>query len=206
MSATDKDKTTFPNAYSADFRALLGSRIFPWEGRWPGLAGDVFLAPGARVIGDVELAAGVSVWFNAVIRADVNSIRVGTGTNIQDNATLHVSGAYPLVIGSEVVVGHGAILHGCTVADRVLVGMGAIILDAARVASDVLIAAGAVVPAGLRIPSGCLLAGVPARIVRDLSAEEIASIGVAARQYQAQAAVMLRTLAEFPALNPSADG
>ncbi len=164
--------------------------IMPWQGKEPQIAPDVWLAEGVCIIGDVVIGARSSVWFNTVIRGDVHSIWIGEETNIQDLCVLHVShGRYSLWIGNRVTVGHRAIVHGAYVEDCCLIGMGACVLDGARIGSYSLIAAGSVVREGQHIPSGVLAAGVPARIVRELTEEERHSIEEAARHYVAYAAV-----------------
>lgn len=145
-------------------------------------------APGAVVRGDVEFGENCSVWYNAVVRADSAEIRVGAGTNIQDGCVLHVDEGFPLRLGEGVTVGHGAILHGCTVGDNTLVGMGATVLNGAVIGRDSIVAAGALVPQGHTYPDGMLLLGVPARAVRALSAEEIAQNRQNAAHYVAAAA------------------
>lgn len=150
----------------------------------PRLGRGVFLAPGAQVVGDVELGDDVSFWFQTAARGDVNSIRIGSGTNIQDGTVLHVTHVtHPLVIGQRVVVGHSAMLHGCTIEDGALIGIGARVLDGAVVETGAQVAAGALVAPGKRIPAGMLAMGVPARPVRELSAEERATIGEIADRY-----------------------
>jgi len=144
------------------------SGVYSFDGKTPRIANDVFVAPGAMIIGDVEIGPGSSVWFNVVIRADCNSVRIGSGTNIQDGAVLHVDPDAPLAIGNDVTVGHGAIVHGTTIGDRVLIGMGAVILSKSSVGNEALIAAGAVVPEGMAIGEGMLAAGVPAKEKRAL--------------------------------------
>ena len=150
----------------------------------PTIHESVFICEGARIIGDVVLEKDVSVWYNTVIRGDVNYIRVGERTNIQDNSILHVTyKKYPLIIGTDVTAGHGVILHGCTVKDSVLIGMGAILLDNCTVNSNSLIAAGTLVKEGFEVPEGVLVAGVPGKVIRDLSVEEIEKIRQSARNY-----------------------
>jgi carbonic anhydrase/acetyltransferase-like protein (isoleucine patch superfamily) len=150
----------------------------------PLLPESVFVAPGARVIGDVEMGEECSVWFNAVVRGDVNYVRIGRRTNIQDGAIIHVTlNRNPTVIGDEVTIGHGAILHGCTIKDRVLIGMGAKVLDRAVVGRYSIIAAGAVVREGFEVPERTLMAGVPARPVREVNDEEMKKIEVSAQNY-----------------------
>ena len=145
---------------------------------------SVFLASGVHVIGDVVIGKDSSIWFNAVVRGDVNLIRIGERTNIQDGCVLHVThetGA--LRIGNEVTVGHGAILHGCELSHRCLIGMGAIILDNAKINSYTLVAAGAMVRTRAEFPEGVLIAGVPARVVRELTPDERTMIEQSAEWY-----------------------
>lgn len=144
----------------------------------------MFVAEGARIIGDVTIGQESSVWFNTVIRGDVNSIVIGERTNIQDNCVLHVTHRrFALRIGSNVTIGHSVVLHGCTVEDNCLVGMGAIVLDNATIHTRSLIAAGALVQENFEVPEGMLVAGVPARIKRPLTAEEAAFLERSARNY-----------------------
>lgn len=132
-----------------------------------------WLAPGAIVVGDVEIGAESSIWYGTVVRGDVNSIRVGRRTNVQDQCVLHVTAErFPCVVGDEVTVGHRAVVHGCTVEDGALIGIGAVVLDGARVGSDAWVAAGALVPPGAVVPDGTLAVGVPARVRRTLDAAE----------------------------------
>ncbi|MFI6848283.1 gamma carbonic anhydrase family protein [Kitasatospora sp. NBC_00085] len=145
-------------------------------GRVPAVDPSAFVAPNAVVVGDVTVAAGASVWYGAVIRGDAESIRIGEGSNIQDNCTLHADQGFPLVIGERISVGHNAVLHGCTIEDDVLVGMNSTVLNGARIGSGSLVAAGAVVPQGMEVPPGSLVAGVPAKVRRELTEEERAGI------------------------------
>jgi carbonic anhydrase/acetyltransferase-like protein (isoleucine patch superfamily) len=133
---------------------------------------SVFVAPGAHIIGAVKLGEECSVWYGAVIRADINSIRLGAQTNIQDGCVLHVADAYACEIGERVTLGHRAIAHACKIEDEVLVGMNATILDGAVLGARSVIAAGAVVPKGMMIPPGSLVMGMPARVIRSLTLEE----------------------------------
>jgi len=152
--------------------------------RSPRLGEDAFVHESAHVIGDVTLGARVSVWFNAVIRGDVNYVRIGEETSIQDLCCLHVSyQTHPLVVGARVTVGHGAILHGCTIGDGCLIGLGSRVLDGAVVGADSMIAAGALVPPGLRVPSGSVAMGVPAQVVREVRPEERAHFAAAVARY-----------------------
>lgn len=144
------------------------------NGKSPQLGKDCYLADNATLIGDIEMGESCSIWFGAVLRGDVNSIKMGNKVNVQDNATLH--GTYqkhPLTIGNNVSIGHNAIAHGCTIKDNVLIGMGAIVMDACIVESNSIVAAGAVVLEGTHIPSGSIYAGVPAKKVKDITQELI---------------------------------
>ena len=149
----------------------------------PELHETVYVAPGAWVIGRVVMGEDSSVYFNTVIRGDTDSIFIGERTNIQDNSTLHVNKGDPVSIGSDVTVGHNAIVHGCTIKDRVLVGMGAIILDRAVIESDCYVAAGSLVAPGKTFPPGSMIMGSPAKAVRQLSQEEIDDIIRVASHY-----------------------
>ena len=147
--------------------------IRSFEGKQPSIASSAWIAPGAAVMGDVEIGEDSSLWYGAVVRGDVHRIRIGARTNIQDQATVHVTrDRFPTLIGDEVTVGHRAVVHGCTVGSRALIGIGAIVLDGAEVGEGAWVAAGAVVTPGTRIPPGCLAVGVPAQVVRELSTEE----------------------------------
>ena len=158
--------------------------LIPYKGVSPRLHETVFAVEGAAIIGDVEIGERSSVWFNAVVRGDVHYIRIGKRTNVQDNSTLHVTKeTYPLIIGDDVTIGHNVVLHGCTVKDRCLIGMGAIVLDNALIGSDTIIGAGALVTEGARIPPGSLVIGVPGKVVRALEPEEIARIKRSAMNY-----------------------
>lgn len=158
--------------------------ILPYLGIYPKIDESVFICEGVQIIGDVILAKDVNVWFNSVIRGDVNYIRVGERTNIQDGSILHVTyKKYPLIIGKDVSIGHGAVLHGCTVKDSVLVGIGAMLLDNCVVNSNSLIAAGALVKENFVVPEGVLIAGVPGKIIRELTEEEIEMIKQRSRNY-----------------------
>lgn len=152
-------------------------------GRVPHLAADSFVADGARIVGDVVLGRGASVWYNAVLRGDSAGIVVGDGSNVQDNVSVHVDAGHAVVIGSKVSIGHNAVVHGCTIGDGSLIGMGAVILSGAVIGAGCLIAGGAVVLGGTEIPDGSLVAGVPAKVRRPLSADERAGLIVNADIY-----------------------
>jgi len=159
--------------------------ILSLGGATPRVADDAFLAPTAVLIGDVTVESGASVWFGAVLRADFDAIVVGAGSCIQDNAVLHTAEGLPTLVGSNVAVGHLAMLEGCTVEDGALVGMGAIVLQRARVGAGAMIAAGAVVGEGREVPAGMLAAGVPAVVKKELDGSSREWVEIAAREYQA---------------------
>ncbi|MBI5249332.1 MAG: gamma carbonic anhydrase family protein [Desulfomonile tiedjei] len=147
--------------------------IYEYKGIQPRLGKDVFLAPGAVVLGDVEIGDGSNIWFNTVIRGDVNRVRIGSKTNVQDLCMLHVTGGrFPLTLGDEVIVGHRVVLHGCTIHDRALIGIGALVLDGAVVEEGAIVAAGAVVTPGTVIPANRVAVGIPARPTREPTQEE----------------------------------
>ncbi|MFN7963796.1 MAG: gamma carbonic anhydrase family protein [Thermoanaerobaculia bacterium] len=151
--------------------------LYPFKGRVPLLGQRVFLAPSAELSGEIELGDDVSFWFHTAARGDVNFIRIGAGSNIQDGTILHVTHeTHPLVLGKGVVVGHSAMLHGCTIEDNVLIGIGARVLDGAVVERGAQVGAGALVAPGKRVPAGHLVMGVPARVVRPLSEAEQGAI------------------------------
>ena len=159
--------------------------ILPVRGVYPEIPADCFVADNATVVGDVVLGPGCTVWFTAVIRGDVNSVRIGAGTNVQDGAVLHCTyqGA-ALAIGSRVSIGHRALVHGCTVADDVLIGMGAIVMDHAVVGAGCIIAAGAVVLENTVCAPGYLYAGVPARRVKAVTEAQLAGLRRTAANYR----------------------
>lgn len=163
--------------------------IAPFRGATPAIDPSAFVTASAVVIGDVVIGAESSVWFHAVVRGDIYPIRVGRRTNVQDQATLHVlSGRAATTVGDDVTIGHGAIVHGCTVGNRTLVGMGAIVLDGVVVGDDCLIGAGALLTPGTCIEPGQLVVGSPAKAVRPLTAEERASLLATAVNYARVAA------------------
>jgi len=146
--------------------------ILPYGDQTPDIAAGAWLAPGAVVIGEVVLGPRVTVLFNTVIRGDINRIEIGEGSNIQDLSMLHVADEWPCLVGRWVTVGHCVLLHGCQVEDVCLIGMGARVLNGARLGRGSIVAAGAVVPEGMQVPPGVLVAGVPARVKRDLRSDE----------------------------------
>jgi carbonic anhydrase/acetyltransferase-like protein (isoleucine patch superfamily) len=149
----------------------------------PRLHESVFAVESAVVVGDVEIGADSSLWFGAVVRGDVNSIRIGARTNLQDYAVVHVTGRAPTVLGDDVTVGHRATLHGCTVGDRCLVGIGAIVLDGAVIGEESVVAAGALVPPGMVVPPRSLAIGAPARVRRPLASAEVEGLAASAMRY-----------------------
>jgi len=170
-------------------------KIFPYREYLPKLGENVFLASGVKLIGNVEMGKDSSVWYNSVIRGDVHYIKIGESTNIQDCSMLHVTnGKFPLTIGNKVTIGHSVSLHGCTLQDLCLIGIGAIVLDGAIVQSNSLVAAGALVKQHFVVPSGKLVAGVPAKVIRDLTKEEIEDIEAGAHRYVEYARTTLESL------------
>lgn len=160
--------------------------IIELDGITPRVAQDAYVAPTAVLIGDVEIAAGASIWFGAVLRGDNSAIRIGEGSNVQDNCVIHCAKDLPTIVGANVTVGHMAMLEGCTIADGSLIGMGAIVLQRASVGSGSLIAAGAVVGEGVAIPPGVLAAGIPARVKKEIAGESQRWVESAAREYQSK--------------------
>ena len=158
----------------------------------PRLGTNVYLARGAVVLGDVTLGAHSSVWYNAVLRGDINRIVVGHHTNIQDNAVLHLADEFPCLVGNHVTIGHSAVVHACTVGNEVLVGMGAVILDGAVIGKQSIIGAKALVTQGAKIPPGSLVLGAPAKVVRALTPKERAGLKYWATKYVANAAYCLK--------------
>lgn len=163
---------------------LGGGLLLPFRETLPEVAPDAFVAHGATVIGDVEIGSGCSIWYGCTLRGDVNVIRVGELTNIQDGSVVHVTRrTHGTFIGSRCTIGHGAIIHGCTLQDGSYIGMRATVMDGAVVESGAMVAAGALVTPGRRVPSGELWAGSPAKLMRELRPDEVEYIEDAARHY-----------------------
>lgn len=153
------------------------------EGSVPDLARGAYVADGARVIGDVALGERASIWYNAVVRGDVNSIVIGARSNVQDNVSIHVDADHYALIGQDVSVGHNAVVHGCEIGNGCLIGIGSVVLSGAVIGAESLVAAGAVVLEGAQVPPRSLVAGVPAKVRRELTDEEVADLRQNAQRY-----------------------
>ena len=161
----------------------VGERLQRFLARKPTLSNDVFIAPSASVIGDVRLGERSSVWYGCVLRGDINYIRIGRCTNVQDGTVIHLADDYPALVGDYVTIGHAAVVHACEVQDECLVGMNATILDGAVIGTRSIVAAGSLVPQGMEVPPGSLVAGVPARVRRNLSGQEQEGLKAWAEKY-----------------------
>ena len=158
--------------------------LIDFQGEFPRLEDAVFVASGAAVIGEVHIGAESSIWYNTVVRGDVYPVRIGRRTNVQDGCVVHVTGGeHDTTIGDEVTIGHNAVIHGCDIADRCLVGMGSTILDGAVLEEESMVAAGALVPPGMQVPSGTLVMGTPASVARELTDQERAFMRLSAAKY-----------------------
>jgi carbonic anhydrase/acetyltransferase-like protein (isoleucine patch superfamily) len=162
--------------------------IYELDGQAPELPGDgnCFIADSASVIGNVRLSNAVTIWFGAVLRGDNDLIEIGEGSNIQDNATCHVDPGFPLRIGRNCTIGHNAIVHGCTIEDDALIGMGSIVMNGARIGRGSVVGAGAIVTEGKEFPDYSLIIGAPARVIRTLDPAQVEKMGGAARSYIAK--------------------
>jgi carbonic anhydrase/acetyltransferase-like protein (isoleucine patch superfamily) len=170
-------------------------KVFPYLDLYPTLDPSVFLASGVKIIGDVNIGKHSSVWYNSVVRGDVHYIKIGEMSNIQDCSMLHVTnGKFPLNIGNKVTIGHSVKLHGCTLMDLCLVGIGAIVLDGAVVEEKAMVAAGSVVKPHFIVPTGKLVAGVPAKVIRDLTKDEIDDIEASASRYMKYTQITIDSL------------
>lgn len=159
--------------------------IFALGADTPEIHDDTWVAPDANLIGKVVLEAGASVWFGCTIRADHEEIRVGAGSNVQEDCVMHIDAGYPLTIGAGCTIGHKVMLHGCTIGDNTLIGMGATVLNGARIGKNCLIGAGALITEGKEIPDGSLVMGMPGKVVRQLDEAAIERLRVSALHYQA---------------------
>ena len=176
-------------------RGIEENKLFPYLNTFPKLGKNVFLASGVKVIGDVEIGDDSSIWYNSVVRGDVHYIKIGKGTNIQDLSMLHVTnGKFPLNVGDNVTIGHSVTLHGCTLMNLCLIGMGAVVLDGATIEENSMVAAGAVVRQDFIVPSGKLVAGVPAKIIRELTQDEINEFKKSAERYKEYTKLTLQSL------------
>lgn len=160
---------------------------YSFQGKHPQIHPSAYIAPGAQIIGDVVIEENASVWFNAVLRGDVEQIRVGKGSNIQDGTVIHTDYGFPVNVEENVTVGHNVILHGCTIKSGSLIGMGATILNGAVIGEGALVAANALVLEGRTIPPGSLAAGAPAKVVREITPENAEALRHAAEHYQERA-------------------
>jgi len=159
-------------------------RVRPFSGKSPRFGARVYVASTAAVVGEVGLADDVSVWYGAVLRADLQEIRIGARSNVQDNAVLHVdSPDAPTIVGEDVTIGHSAILHGCRVERGALIGMHSTVLNGAVIGEEAVVAAGALVPPGMQVPARTMVAGVPAKVRRELTAEELGHVRRGVRVY-----------------------
>jgi carbonic anhydrase/acetyltransferase-like protein (isoleucine patch superfamily) len=169
------------NYFSATEKEI---KLFPYKNSFPKLHKSVFLASGTKIIGDVEIGENTSIWYNCVVRGDVHYIKIGFMTNVQDCSMLYVTnGRFPLNVGNKVTIGHSVTLHGCTLYDLCLIGIGSIVLDGAVVEERAMVAAGAVVRPGFIVPTGKLAAGVPAKIIRDLTIDEMEEFEKSVQRY-----------------------
>jgi carbonic anhydrase/acetyltransferase-like protein (isoleucine patch superfamily) len=157
--------------------------IYSLDGKQPVVAESAWVADSAQVMGAVELAANASVWFGTVIRGDTETIRIGEGSNIQDGSVLHADIGKPLTVGKNVTVGHQVMLHGCTIGDESLIGIGAIVLNGAKIGKNCLVGAGSLVTEGKEFPDGSMIMGSPAKVVRELSPEQIEGLKTSAKNY-----------------------
>jgi gamma-carbonic anhydrase len=169
----------------------LSGRLDTFLRKQPVLGKGVYIARGAVVVGDVTLGDGASVWYNAVLRGDINRIVAGAGTNIQDNAVVHLADDFPCLLGSHVTVGHSAIVHACAIGDECLIGMGAVVLDGVEMGPQCLVGARALVTQNIKIPEGSLVLGAPAKVVRSLTPKERGELKYWATKYVANAAYCL---------------
>ena len=165
----------------------MSGALYSIDGIRPDVAADVWIAPGAHVIGRVRLAPGSSVWFNCTLRGDNEWITVGEGSNVQESTVMHTDMGFPLTIGANCTVGHKAMLHGCTIGDNCLIGMGATVMNGAKIGDNCQIGAGALITEGREIPDGSLVIGVPGRVVRALDAAAIEGLRRSALNYRENA-------------------
>lgn len=161
--------------------------LYELDGTAPQVQPSAWVADSAQVMGNVSLAAGVSVWFGATVRGDTEHIAIGEGSNIQDGSVLHADVGQPLTVGRHVTVGHMVMLHGCTIGDESLIGIGAVVLNGAKIGRNCLVGAGALVTEGKEFPDGAMIVGSPARVVRQLTPEQMQGLRLSAQHYMANA-------------------
>jgi len=177
-------------------------KLFPYKEFYPKIGRNVFLASGVKIIGNVEIGDNSSIWYNTVIRGDVHYIKIGASTNVQDCSMLHVTnGKYPLNIGNRVTIGHSVSLHGCTLKDFCLIGIGATVLDGAVIESNSMVAAGALVKQNYVVPAGKLVGGVPAKVIRELTESEIEDIKAGSERYVEYAKITAQSLLSYSEKN-----
>ena len=168
--------------------------LIPFNEKKPVIHETVFIAPGAHIIGDVQIGKESTIWFNAVIRADEDAIRIGERCSIQDNASIHLSEEYPVIVEDEVTVGHNAILHGCTVKKRCIIGMGSTILDGALIGEECIVGANTLIPPGKVIPPRSLVVGSPGKVVRELTEKDLHIIQLSIDSYVEKGYIYNKTL------------
>ncbi|OGN83747.1 MAG: hypothetical protein A3G84_03080 [Chloroflexi bacterium RIFCSPLOWO2_12_FULL_71_12] len=177
--------------------------LYAYRGKTPAVAPDAWVAPTASVIGDVEIASGASVWFGATVRGDMSQVRIGPRTSVQDNCVIHTEVDGPTVIGADVTLGHGAIVHNSVIGDNVLIGMASVLVGGARIGDRSVVAAGAVLLEGMDVPAGKLVVGVPARIARDARPQDSRWTVHAAEHYVELSAWYRENLREVPGPGPA---
>jgi len=174
-----------------------GAIILPFEGTWPEIADEVFVAPGAVVIGKVTIGSGSSVWFNTTLRADIAPITIGERSSVQDGTVVHVNADAPTVIGDDVTIGHGALIHGTTIADGALIGMGAVVLSYSSVGRNAVVAAGALIPERAAVPEGAVMVGMPAKQRDALSEQQQAHLAGIPGRYVRVSGIYRKELTEM---------
>ena len=168
--------------------------LIDFEGLSPKIHPSVFIAPGAMIIGDVTIGEDSGIWFNCVLRADIDRIEIGERSNVQDGTVIHLDTGIPTIIGDDVTIGHAAIIHACTIGDGALIGMGAIILSGAKIGEEAIVAAGTLVREGQEIPPRSVAMGVPAQVRREVTAEDLERVRDNTAGYAARAAIMRETV------------
>ena len=172
--------------------------LIDFEGLSPKIHPSVFIAPGAMIIGDVTIGEDSGVWFNCVLRADIDRIEIGARSNVQDGTVIHLDTGVPTIIGDDVTIGHAAIIHACTIGDGALIGMGAIVLSGAKIGEEAIVAAGTLVREGQEIPPRAVAMGVPAQVRRETTQEDLKRMRDNAAGYAARAAIMRKAIEDAP--------